>query len=69
MGGSVDRQLVLALEMVKEAAFGHADFSADGINRCRGIALTADDVQGRSEQFGFLLMLCPRSYEYDLHTD
>src|SRR5215471_16621503 len=49
----LDRQFLLAFEMMEEAALGEARIVADVVNRRRRIALGADDVQRGIEQPGF----------------
>jgi hypothetical protein len=44
-----ERQIFLALEVVKEAAFGEAGFVADILDPGRGVSLRAHHLEGRVE--------------------
>jgi hypothetical protein len=45
-----ERELILAFEVAKEAAFDHPRFVADVIQRRRRVALRPDDMQGRIQK-------------------
>ena len=45
-----DRERVLAWKVVKERALGHAGAGAEFVNGRRGVALLADDRDGRIEK-------------------
>ncbi len=58
-------KVFLAVEMMKEAAFGDARRGADVVDRAAGIALGPDNIAGRIEQLGAGLRGCLRSIHFD----
>jgi hypothetical protein len=52
-GGGGKREFVLAFEVMEKAAFGHARFVADVINRRRGVTFGPDYVQRRVQGLVF----------------
>jgi hypothetical protein len=56
-GGGGKREFVLAFEVMKKAAFGHARLVPDVINCGRRVTLGPDDVQRRVQELCFRNML------------
>jgi hypothetical protein len=57
MGDGGERKVILALEVVEEAAFGNSGFAADIVDSCCGVALGADKVQRGVKQPGLGVVL------------
>ena len=53
MGDGGEGQVVLAFEVVKEAALGDPGVVADVVDGSGGVAFAADDVEGGVEQADF----------------
>src|ERR1035441_7306791 len=45
VGNGGERQVVLALEMMEEAAFGHSGFMTDVVDRGEGIPFRSEDME------------------------
>jgi hypothetical protein len=57
MGDGGERELVLAFEVMKKAAFGHLRLMTDVIDRRGRVTLGPDDLHGRIQQLGLRSVL------------
>jgi hypothetical protein len=69
MSSGGECQLILAFEVMEEAALGHARLVADVVNRSCCTALSTNNVQSRIKQLGLRFVLCLGCHVRLLCTD